>query len=60
MATGSDSRNLLVAQLVRARFDVSDVVVLAHQPDRVGLFEAAGHDPVCATDALSAALVEDA
>jgi trk system potassium uptake protein TrkA len=60
VATGSDSRNLLVAQLVRTQFDVSDIVVLAHQSERVALFEDAGHDPVCATDALSKALVENA
>jgi trk system potassium uptake protein TrkA len=58
VATGSDSRNLLIAQVVRARFDVTDVVVLTNAPDRLETFTEAGHDPVCATAALSDALVE--
>jgi trk system potassium uptake protein TrkA len=59
VATRSDSRNLLIAQLVRAHFDVSEVVVLANAPDRLEVFAEAGHDPVCATAALSDALAEN-
>jgi len=58
VATESDSRNLLIAQVVRAWFDVTDVVVLTNTPDRIDTFTEAGHDPVCATAALSDALVE--
>ena len=58
VCTGSDRRNLLVAQLVRAHFDVETVVVLANDPDRIDLFTEAGHAPVCATSVLSDALLE--
>lgn len=54
----SDRRNLLVAQLVRARFDVPRIVVLVNDPDRLPLFTEAGHEPFCATTALSEALGE--
>jgi len=57
-ATGSDARNLLIAQLVRCRFGVSDIVVRVNEPDRHDPLVAAGHEPVCATTALSEALVD--
>ncbi|CQR50598.1 MULTISPECIES: NAD(P)-binding protein [Haloferax] len=56
VATASDSRNLLIAQLVRARFDVEHVVVLVNTPDRFEMFADAGHQPVCATSVLSGTL----
>jgi len=59
VATQSDRKNLLIAQLVRARFDVPDVVVLANAPDRLDVFAAAGHDPVCATSVLSDAILKN-
>lgn len=58
VATGSDRRNLLIAQLVRAHFDVSRIVVLANVPSRLDLLADVGHEPVCATTALSDSLVE--
>jgi trk system potassium uptake protein TrkA len=58
VATPSDRRNLLVAQLVRTTFDVPRVVVLVNVPDRLELLEAAGHEPICATTVLSDALVD--
>ena len=58
VATQSDRRNLLVAQLVRAHFDVPRVVVLVNSPCRSALFEAAGHEPICATTVLSEALTK--
>lgn len=58
VATESDSRNLLIAQLVRTHFEVRPVVVLANSPERRRTFAAVGHDPVCATTALSQALVD--
>jgi trk system potassium uptake protein TrkA len=58
VATQSDRRNLLVAQLVRAHFDVARIVVLVNSPCRSALFEAAGHEPICATTALSEALTK--
>lgn len=58
VAAGSDRRNLLIAQLVSTRFDPERVLVLANAPSRLDPFAAAGHEPVCATTALSAALSE--
>lgn len=58
VASRSDRRNLLIAQLVRSRYDVDRVLVLANEPPRFDLFADAGHEPVCATTALSEALVE--
>lgn len=58
VATACDSQNLLLAQLVRTRFDAQRVVVRANSPDRIDLFPDAGHEPVCATTALTDALVD--
>jgi len=58
VATRSDSRNLLIAGHIRARFDVPRVVVLVNAPDRLDVLADAGHEPICATAALSTALTE--
>lgn len=58
VSTQSDRRNLLIAQLVRANFDVARIVVLTNDPERQELFEAAGHEPVCATTAITSAIAE--
>lgn len=58
VATGADRRNLLIAQLVRANFDVPRVIAVVHDPGRLPLFEEAGHEPFCATTALSEAFTE--
>jgi Trk K+ transport system NAD-binding subunit len=58
VAMRSDRRNLLVAQLVRSRFDVPRIIVFVNDPDRCPLFTEAGHEPFCATTALSEALGE--
>jgi Trk K+ transport system NAD-binding subunit len=60
VATGSDRRNLLIAQLVRVHFDVPNVVVLANTPERLDLIAGAGHEAVCATSALSDVMVDRA
>jgi trk system potassium uptake protein TrkA len=60
VATESDSRNLLIAQLVRVRFDVPEVVVVANNPERFDLIVEAGHEAVCATSALSEVVVDSA
>jgi Trk K+ transport system NAD-binding subunit len=57
VATPSDSRNLLTAQLVRTGFDVSDIVVLVNAPDRFDLFEEVGYETICATTTLSDGVV---
>ena len=58
VATDSDGRNLLAAQHLRTRFGADRVVVLANAPTRIDAFADAGHEPVCATSALSAAIVD--
>jgi trk system potassium uptake protein TrkA len=58
VATRDDGRNLRIAQLVRTRFDVERVRVLVNTPDRYDAFADIGHEPVCATAALSDALAE--
>lgn len=58
VATQSDARNFLVAQLVRVHFDVPRVVVLAHDPDRHSALAAAGHEPFCVPTALSETVTE--
>jgi len=58
VATDSDGRNLLAAQHARGRLDADRVVVLASTPARVDAFADAGHDPVCVTSVLSAAIVD--
>ena len=58
VATRSDRRNLLIAQLVRAHFDVSRIIVLVNDRDRFDAFLNADHELVCATTVLSDALVE--
>ncbi|WP_251342332.1 NAD-binding protein [Haloplanus halophilus] len=59
VATSDDGRNLLVAQLVSTRFDVADVFVVVHTPDRFDLVAEAGHRPICATTVLADAVVTD-
>ena len=59
VATPRDSRNLLIAQLVRAHFGATDVFVLVNDPDRSDIVADVGHEPVCATTALSKAVVSD-
>lgn len=58
VATRSDSRGLLIAQLVRARFGVPRVIALVDDPDRLLVFAEAGHEPVCVPSALSDAVSE--
>jgi trk system potassium uptake protein TrkA len=58
VATRSDRRNLLIAQLVRTRFDVPRVVVLVNVPERLEPLAEAGHEPVCVTSALADVLTE--
>jgi len=59
VATRSDGRNLLLAQQAETRFDIDRVLVLVHDPPRLEPFEAAGHEPVCATTALSEAVIDE-
>jgi len=59
VAMPDDGRSLLVAGLVRARFGVADVRVLVRTPDRCDLVADAGYEPICATTALSEAVVAD-
>lgn len=56
VATRSDSRNLLIAQLARTHFDVARIFVLTNVPSRYDVVSEAGHTPVCATSVLSDAI----
>lgn len=56
--TPKDSRNLLIAQLVRTRFGVADVFVLVNRPERYDLVADIGYEPICATTPLSETLSE--
>jgi len=56
VGTRSDSRNLLIARLVRAHFDVARTVVLVNDPERLSLLAEAGHEPVCVTSLVSEAV----
>jgi trk system potassium uptake protein TrkA len=58
VATPRDSRNLLIAQLVRTHFGISDILVLVNDPDRCDLVAQAGHDPICAGTVVSDAIVD--
>lgn len=58
VVTGSDRRNLLIAQLVRAHFEVPRVIALVNDPDRASLFAEAGHEPFCVTTVVSEAFSE--
>jgi len=58
VATSSDRRNLLVAQLVRVHFDVRRTVVLVNEPTRRDALAAAGHEAVCVGSTLSEAVLE--
>jgi len=56
VATPRDGRNLLLAQIVRTHFDVTDVLVLVNDPERHDLVADTGHEPVCVATALSEAV----
>jgi Trk K+ transport system NAD-binding subunit len=58
VATPGGGRNLLFAQLVRVRFDVERVLVVANNPDRVDMLADAGHDSICASTALADAVAD--
>jgi len=56
LALGSDRRALLVAQLLRTRFGVDDVVALLNDPERHDALTDTGVTVVCASSCLAAAL----
>jgi Trk K+ transport system NAD-binding subunit len=58
VATQSDARNFLVAQLVRVNFDVPRIVVLVHDPTRTEPLADAGHEPLCVTATVSETITE--
>jgi len=58
VGTRSDARNFLIAQLVQVHFDVPQITVLVHDPERLPVMAEAGHEPVCVTTALSEAVVK--
>lgn len=59
VATRTDRRNLLIAQLVRSHFDPARILVFVNSADRYDLFEETGHEPVCVTSVLTETVVAD-
>ncbi|AZH26940.1 NAD(P)-binding protein [Haloplanus aerogenes] len=57
VAMPQDGLSLLVAQLVRTRFGVTDVRILVRTPDRCDVVADAGHEAICVTTVLSDAVV---
>ena len=55
-ATSSDRANLLVAQLARARFGVTTVLVRVNDPDRVETFRSLDYETVCVASNVGEAL----
>jgi Trk K+ transport system NAD-binding subunit len=58
IGTQSDARNFLIAQLVRAHFDVPQITVLVYDPERLSAVAEAGHEPLCVTTVVSETVVE--
>ncbi len=58
VGTRSDARNFLIAQLVQVHFDVPQITVLVHDPERLSAVAEAGHEPLCVTTVLSEAVVK--
>ena len=55
-ATGDDDTNLLVAQLVRAKFQTEDVIARVNKPDNRDAFEELGVEAVSASTATAWAI----
>ncbi|WP_071932581.1 cation:proton antiporter domain-containing protein [Halodesulfurarchaeum formicicum] len=55
-ATGDDDTNLLVAQLVRAKFQTEDVIARVNRPDNKDAFEELGVEAVSASTATAWAI----
>jgi trk system potassium uptake protein TrkA len=60
VASGSDSRNLLTAQLLAVRFGVDRIIVRVNDPRNYSAFEDIDVETVDATYVLAAALAETA
>lgn len=58
VTTRDDSRNFLIAQLMRSKFDVDRTLVLTNRPDRLDAFDHAEHEPVCVTSALADTVID--
>jgi trk system potassium uptake protein TrkA len=57
VATLRDKRNLLIAQIVKTHFDVTEVFVFVNRPDRSDIVVETGHSPICVSTEISAAVV---
>jgi trk system potassium uptake protein TrkA len=58
VASARDSANLLIAQLIRNRFDVGRLIVRVNDPQNHSVFADLGLDAVYSTPVLAAALVD--
>lgn len=54
--TPKDSRNLLIAQIVRSHFDVPEILVLVNRTERYDAIADTGYEPICVTDHLAGLL----
>ncbi len=53
VAATSDRVNLFVAQHLRTRGDISQIVVRVNDPDREDVFDGLGAETICSTDVLA-------
>lgn len=58
VATGRDSTNLLLAQVLRSTYGVERLTVLVEDPSKHTAFDALGVQLVCVTDLLATTLVD--
>ncbi len=58
VATDSDSTNLLIAQLLRVRFDSPRIIVRVNEPQNRSAFTELGIETVCLAEVLAATLRE--
>jgi Trk K+ transport system NAD-binding subunit len=58
VATGRDSTNLLLAQVLRSTYGVERLTVLVEDPSKHAAFDALGVQLVCVTDLLATTLVD--
>ncbi|WP_227377585.1 NAD-binding protein [Haladaptatus halobius] len=56
VATDSDSKNLLIAQLLRVTFDTEHLIVLVNQPQNLEPLDELEIETVCSTQALTTAI----
>ncbi|WP_226043286.1 NAD(P)-binding protein [Natrinema sp. DC36] len=56
VATDSDSKNLLITQLLRVTFETDRLIVLVNHPQNLDLYDELEIETVCSTQALTTAI----